>query len=430
MAANALFVGSLAVPSSHHLLCQRINAAIAEDALRPAVNRDLHDTVRGVENYVDCLVLQAAVYEGGWRNAISSSVVGDDIGPAHMTMCQVLQNLCSDTPTAKPEYRPYHRYWLGSRVTSEVALSLLEMPTVRWIYKGLHYLAFLLPLVLAARWSTRLFVAIAPVSLYGILFSAIPLFGQQLSYAPPFVFAVVGPTLVASIAVRSRSTSWLFYLAAGSGCVAAFLDLFNALLLHASLLFWFVYEFEAHRWPSERTLALRRAFLALATWVVAVTVTVAIKQVLAAAIFGWSEVFGVFYGQLMFRLGATTDQAKFGVTRSGLDTFARLFESLPNLTNGSHAISHLLVVFAVITWMVATALAMWSLRFRTRLGWTWDWLAALGTTGVLAAWYLALPNHTQIHAYVMVRPLFVPLSLGWSLCASFAYDQILGQRTG
>lgn len=442
LVANALFICSLAVPSPHGKLCQRINSAIATGALRPSVNRDLTDTTRGAENFVDCLVLQAAVYEDGWRNAISSSYVpkndwasaktpssADDTSvklqrraPESMTICQVLQDLCSDAPTATGEYRPYYRYWLGTRVTSEVALSLFEIPTVRWIYKALHYLAFLLPLVLAARSSTRLLIALAPVSIYGMLFSAIPLFGQQLSYAPPFIFAIVGPTLVASISARSGSRSSLLYLAAASGCIAAYLDLFNALLLHASLLFWLVYEFEAHRRHSTRSSALLRAALALAIWVLAVTSTVAIKQVIAAAVFGSQEVFGVFFGQLLFRLGASPNQAQFGVALSGWVTFEKLFENLPIITLGSRSLSHLLVALAAITWLVATGFAVGSLFYRTRSAWAWDWVAALAASGILAAWYLALPNHTQIHAYVMGRPLFFPLALGWSLCGCIAYD--------
>ncbi len=446
VAANALFVGSLAVPSSHRLLCKRINSAIATDALRPSVNRDLLDTDRGVENYVDCLVLQAAVDENRWQNAISSRVVGEDIwasprtitrphdtpdkletrNRAPMTMCQVLQDLCSNAPTTSLEYHPYHRYWLGTRVTSEVALSLFEMRTVRSIYKALHYLAFLLPLVLAARRSIRLFVAIAPISLYGIFFSAIPLFGQQLSYGPPFIFAIVGPTIVASMGTKYGSRNSLLYFAAASGCIAAFLDLFNALLLHASLLFWLVYEFEVARQPTARGFGLRRAALALATWIFAVISTVAIKQILAAVVFGSSEVFAEFYGQLMFRLGATTDQAEFGVARSGFVTFAKLFEGLPMIAHGSQRLAHALVALAVFSWLFATIAAMGALVHRACLAWAWDWVAAICATGILAAWYLALPNHTQIHAYVMGRPLFFPLALGWSLCACIAYDRIRG----
>ncbi len=425
--ANAVLIGSLAIVVPRDKLCAKITHAFAEGTL---LTRDWpwHDEVRGIDPYSDCALLQMSVFQANpaWKNAISSSLLGDVIpGEKPVSMCQVLREVCEHPGALDQHYRHYHRYWFGPRAVNAWLLGLLDIAPLRVLYKTSNYLCFALLALLALRISLRLFVVALPISLAGIFASGISLFGPTLSHAPANLWAFLGPAVLLGIGPRLSGAA-LRGATLLVGCIAAYLDMMNALPMNGALLVAFVYQLERER-TGEGWTALRSTALALGAWAVGVVGTVLLKQLIAAAAFGPAEVFSSFIGQLRFRLGAS-DQSALGVEPSLAAPFLKLLHETPWLVHGSRPLANLALILGAVGWVSATATAAWE-RVRGRAPRHLADLAAMVLAcGVLLAWYVIFGSHTQIHSWFMVRPVFVPIALGWTVVAAALYDHLAGLR--
>ena len=424
--ANALFfgLGLASVELSRQRLCERIGSAFARgDVLAEGWLQT--DTERGADPYTDCAVLQILLYRGqpAPLNALSVSWLGTGVKDGKLVkICGMVQEVCRRPEEVEKDYRLYHQYWYGSRVIAGLLLGPLDLPAIRRIYTIVTYASLVAFALAAGLASRRLLGTLAPIVLVGLFFSGISVFGPTLGQSPAFLWAIVGPTLM--LTTRNRASRTVGAVAIG--CVAAFLDLLNAVPLHAVLLLVTVYFFEADRKGEEGT-ALKHAAIVLVAFAVGFASSVLAKQILAAAAFGWVDVTSAFIEQLKWRFGMGP-QAPYGVEISLAAPFRRLWASLPMLTYGSPKLAKAVAATAVVGWVAAFAgtIAQGRRQAARRL---FDWACSLMVVLLLAGWYLALTNHTQIHSWFMVRPLFVPLALGWSLFCRIVFDSLSGSRT-
>ena len=424
LAANLAFMMLMAVRVPKTILCNEIERGFARGDLLPE-GWDLKDTARGADPYTDCLVLQTALYRENeaWRDAISSSAVGQgDLDGRHLLICETLQRLCTPSPL-EAQYRPHYRYWWGSRAVNSFLLAVTSISGVRTVYRITNYLCFVLLLLFAELYSRRMLATLAPISLYGIAFSGISFYGAMLAESPSGIWAFLGPALILLFYRRLVLSEWLAYGCTLVGCVAAFLDLFAALAMHAMLLFVVVYFAEAESaGPRMKPAALRRAVAMLAMWVVGFAVTLIFKQLIDVLVYGTQPVLGVFLGQLKFRLG-TGDQTMFGVKPGILPGLKNIGYSLDMLTYGSRRFAIWMAIGSTLGWVLAVLMAAIQRTRDPEQRYGWDLAAVALATGILAAWYSIFTQHTQIHAWLLVRPVYLPLSFGWALCGWFVADR-------
>jgi hypothetical protein len=423
LVANLAFMTLLAVRVPKNKLCDKIERAFARGDLLPE-GWSPNDTERGADHFTDCLVLQTTLYREKevWRDAISSSaVIEGDLDGRRMYICETLQKLCTASPLDN-QYKPYYRYWWGSRAVNSFLLAVTNITGLRAIYRIANYLCFTLLLLFAGLYSRRVLATVAPISFYGIAFSGVSVYGTMIAESPSCLWAFLGPALILLFHRRLVRSGWLMYTCALVGCVAAFLDLMAALAMHAMLLFFVIYFAGAEAiGPKMKIAALRRAVAMLAVWVSGAALTITFKQLVDMLVYGMDPVLGVFLGQLKFRLGAW-DQSMFGVKPGIMPGFKNIAHSLGMLTYGSRKIGVLMVIGSALGWVLAVVMAAIIQVRDPKRRYGWDFAAVGLATAILATWYAIFPQHTQIHAWLLVRPMYLPFSFGWALCFWFVAD--------
>jgi hypothetical protein len=142
---------------------------------------------------------------------------------------------------------------------------------------------------------------------------------------------------------------------------------------------------------------------AVTAFVLGAAATVLVKQALALGLVGHGAA-GSFLKHL--RLWMSVPQPGRHVPGI-LQPYLGLLLQSSKLTFGSRPAGFAVIAATGAAWAVAAALG-WRLR-ESAAG--RDLLILLGSALVPAVWVLLLPNHTYVHAWLMVRLLVVPISL-------------------
>ncbi len=365
------------------------------------------DSTRGVEPWGDANTLRMAIYRGPskWKDSLAPRLLAPVDGIVRHP-AQELQGAIDNNLRFDPNSGYYHRYWHGNVVVTAFLLMAGDLRQVRlWLMTTSYFLFMVLPLA-ACLHSPRFGILMGIISGFGVWFSSLPYHGQTLAYAPAFIWsqAIVLPALW-FCRVR-RPPSNVVPLGLITGAVAAFLEpMSGSCLLGGGMLFLTLYfgRREAGRGRAE----FFEALAGFGAFLLGLVTSIGFKQATVALVFGWDQTFGVFLGQLKWRMGVTGEHVSVPKLVEAVGA------SLVYLTFGSPALAKLLVGatgLATATAAVITALDLRRCRPNPR---TYDYATLAAATIPIAGWYFVLPSHNFIHAWITVRLLYLPFALCW-----------------
>jgi len=365
----------------------------------------LFDSRRGFSQYTDCIVLHmlAAPDSSRIRRAVSPLVyVADD---DWKNQCAVLHRVVGDEAGRLGLFeRRYSRYWHGYNAGVAIALRTMEVRTLRRVLVAGVWIS--LALLTSLMWragaaSRRVGVAIA---LAAGLFWAVPYFDPGFTFGFGDAALLLGLAVLAvrpSLALRIQS---IVPFAAGFGAVIVFFEMLTGQLpVAAAWLMACVMAARQDRAHSARTDVRALAVAALVGFLVGAVATVAIKQLLAFALFD-PRAGDAFFSHLAMYVGAPdASESRPGM----LLPFIRLWKRANILTYGSQRAGDALVGLIVISWVVG-AVRAWKDRGMDD---NVNRMVLLAAALVPLFWVLVLPKHTFIHAVFMVRILVASIAL-------------------
>ena len=387
-------------------MTNQVRAAFASGELRPDASWLFGDTVIGVHQYNDCLILFQAIDDRAPR--LERAVSPLSTVPSETSSCTDLQRLI-DTGAGQPPYF-YHRYLHGHTTLARLLVPTIGVAGLRGLYKLTLSLV-----LLAGTGFAMLEIArrrrVVENAVWLIIFAVfaryfgLESFGQSLSHAPADL-TVLGFVLLISRASADRPISRRLAL-----IVAA---LFGALTIE--------FEFLTGGLPLGLAVTIGALPLALAadgkalttaadaavSFAVGVATCLIGKAILLVAVFGTAPLTETA-GQFLFRTGlshaANRDQPAgwgefFSHTYAGLESLA---PGMPWLAIGSLAL--------------ALGAGIWGYRLLRRdadAGVRARATALAGSNVVLLLWMVLFWQHTAEHAW------FIDRILAWTLASGFA----------
>ncbi len=407
-------------------LDQRIRDAFASGEL---IENDWPwlESRRGFNQYHDCSVLQMISNRDDdlWANAVAPLIYNRNKGETDR--CATLRTLVTEGPnTAQYLVYRYTRYWHGYNPVGAALLWVVDLGRVRTILKITLYCALVLLIVAAGTRHRGLLAVAASIAVTGVLFWAVPYFGQSLTHGPGDIVVILGLACLLFWRERLSRPATLVPFCAVYGAGVAYLEFLTGLLpTAAGLLFPTAYLIARLRPEPENepARAWRFAFAALLAFALGVALTVAIKQILAVAIVGPHALISFLEylhryvnpspGASLRHFGETWSSPDDPLLWSSLKAVYAVLSQGYVLAYGSRAGAIALYAASALAWVAAGYVTV-----RRRARWAWsDFLGFGAGVAIILAWTLSFQTHTTIHKWWMVRMLIVPLSLGWGALA-------------
>lgn len=375
------------------------------------------DPVRGYHQRNDCLVFWMTIIRpidlGEYLSA--GQFVGDPTN--RTTYCEVMRDRLVDDIGPPEDYGNYLRYLHGYRAVTVFALSALDVPDMRLLFKGLCYGLLLVTCVLAIKrlgasadeahemQRLRALGGIAIAVAFGI-FYGLPYFGQSPSHAPIawtlFAFLIIGSN-VDLFALRR----WVFFAALSMfGAFIAFFEYLTggAVIGLAMLLGLFAVQGEREIAPGQY---VRRSVLGAIAYLGGVIMPFIYNLGFNVWYFG-TEALLKFARALVTRMGGTAAVRTNGVADGGqvaisiYDVVDALVAKLDFLVGGHPVMAQLIFVacgFLIVAFALVGLIHARSATSALRV------VLVLASVAVVLLWYVAFKNHSLIHAAFMVRVL-------------------------
>lgn len=402
--ANLLFLALLVVaPAGPHVAAARVRKAFETGEIETNASLPL-DRRRGSFQYNDCLILQMLANEDSspFARAVAPKVYVK--GPSWRP-CEVLRDLVVNR--VDPEtliLKRYSRYWHGCSAVTGFALRWMELRRLRSLLAGAVWLGIGALALAAYRSGFRvrragLVIALAAATVWGVQY-----YSPGLSQGPGdalLLFALA--TLAAWPGMTARLGTIVPY-AAAFGAAVVFFEMFTGQLPTAVAWLAVLTLAAARDERRQGAISAPRAVLAAVTaFGLAAAATVLVKQALALLLVG-PEAGQGFLEHLDRYMSLPEANGRWP---GFLLPFVRLAQYSGALTFGNRAAGYVLILATALAWLAA-AIRYWRQRGSDQGR---DLLVLFGAALVSMFWILLLPNHTYIHAYLMVRLLVVPLSL-------------------
>jgi hypothetical protein len=396
-------------------LAERVRRAFASGDLIPK-DWPWLDSRRGFDQFNDCSILQMITIHDDDTLANAVGPLSYNKNKGHRDKCATLRKLVDEGPhTAQYLVFRYTRYWHGYNPISAALLLAFDLADVRKILKIALYGSFVVLLAAAGVRHRGLFAVAAGIAVTGVLFWAVPYFGQALGHAPGDIFVILGLAGLFWWRQRLSRLATLVPFCAVYGAGVVYLEFMTGQLpTAAGLLFPTAYLIararpEPDSEPRQRWLL---AVAALAAFALGGALTVTIKQVLAVAIVGPDAV-GSFLDHVGRYAGLSHSMSLLLWSKITVKTVYAVLGEGYVLTYGSNLAAVVLYSAAALAWLTAGYLA-----FRRPARWaSSDLLAFVAGAAIVVAWMGLFQIHTAIHKWWMVRMLIVPISLGWGALA-------------
>jgi hypothetical protein len=383
-----------------------------------------YDSDRGYHQRNDCLIywMSRVRPDSLFSHLAAGYYVGDPTGRA--TYCETLRDSLYGDVVPDYDMGEYTRYLHGYRVATAFALAVLDVPSMRLLFKGLCYGLLLCTLLLAARrllqrrrdgddMSRQRAWAGVVLSIGFGVFYGLSYFGQSPSHAPAawVIFLVLVFATQFDLLALGRVA---FYGAvAAFGAFTAFFEYLTGAAPVGLAMLVGLMAFQGRR-SSGAGLLIGRTFLAVLVFLGAIALSFLMNLVLNVAHFGTGALTR-FLAQLSAR--TSTEAHAEGAFDPDEDIrqidLADVFEALDRrldfLGFGSAEFVHIAFVVALSALWAALLIALVNSRSLQQLVRV---ALALGPVAVTVLWYLAFQNHTVIHAAFMVR------NLVWIPCAA------------
>ncbi len=419
----AFLLGQLgAVQLPAEALRSRVRAAFERGGLGLQDRLPL-DRKLGWDQWSDCVLLHMVVFRDG-------SAFADALGPpifqqlgvrAHWPQCGPLRlavdgrmpRICpfhgsANSPGCEILRYDYTRYWHGPRVLASALLLLLDVAQIRVLYGvASHLLLVLLGAVILLR-ARDVWLALLPVPIVGLVASGMAFFGQSLMHAPAFLVVLGGLVLLTWCRGRLRDGPALVASAAALGAFCAFFEFWvGAIPVGAALIFHWVHFLWSRSGDPRGAAWLRLPVACTLAFLGGAALSIGLKLGFASLVFGVS-VMEDFARQLGARIAGE------GMTLR--DVLAALATHHPVLGRGSPGVAKTMLAASALGWSIGGALLLLrAVRRRSSSDLpARDYVAAALAASIVIAWLAFFRNHSSIHAFFMVRTLFVPLALGFA----------------
>ncbi len=350
--------------------------------------RPLTPLATTMDRFTECVAVTVGLGDPRGSNLVESAV----LSPAYPGCKQSVARLeALDATGELREARPYLRYWHGYALVTRPSLAIVGLAGTRWVALGL--LAASVTLLWAS--IRRAFGVLAAVVLVvpALLTTDLMLGGLTIPHAIGLGAAWFGGW-IAFFAVARESTWKVAALAGGlAGAVMAYFDLLTTLPgslaltgVSATVALYASGTVVATTW--------RVTAAAMVGWALGLMWMWGWKWVFAATAVGSSAVYDNVKSQVEFRLSGDHEGISDAPLR-GLTSNVEYWWDQP--------LTPLVVVGVVATVLTAGVLNRRRISAQSAVS------AAIVTAPVVA-WYLALSNHNQIHAWLTYRS--IPLAFG------------------
>ena len=379
-----------------------------------------YTTRYGGDAYTDCLVLNMSIFRHRslWLDAFDtfsfSANEAVKLGPCDRMRFALDRNLNTLFDHVESKYE-YTRYWFGQRYLFQLMVSFLpRLQSIRLVYAVTTYDLIVLLAVISFARDKRFGAIIGSIMLCLILGFGVDLYGQSIAHAPACIwtllvmcFLAAGPKIMQDFGHRM-----LLAFVAGAGLIY-FETLAGSHPLMAGLFVttnYFGYDaLDRHQsaLSSWKEYFFRTAML-LISFVLGCLYSMSVRFALAVALYDREVVMEHFFRQAKFRLSSQLRGSPVSlrdIASSLWDWRLYFFHGSANLATVTMMILGACSVVAVVT-MLCLAMVR---RSSTVL---LDLVALLVPAAAIPVWFLLLPSHTVIHAWLMGRYMVVPPSFG------------------
>ena len=421
-----------------------VRAAFASGELLPGANKALGNTILGVHQFNDCLILGMSIDQrpglerellvSPIRAAFSATVedrgVGATLPPTIVERsdpaepCPVLYHLAEgDTPLTGVEY--YHRYLHGQTILVRYLLPVMSVNMIRLLYSSLLSLTVtagfaysLIMLATGVRHATYLVWAVVFVAFSR--WFGLESFGQSLSHGPSDLIIVAYLLFLCIASRRGLGAPALLMSSAVFGSLTMIFEfLTGGLPLGAALMIGLIPL--ALRQDAARLRMAGVTLQCLLAFATAAVACIVLKILIALATFG----FGVlpdFFDALGKRMsiGDTSTMSNGGLMVFG----SKIIGGLSGLAGNMRLLAGLTIALAVVAGIWGfTTIRMCSLSDRLRE----QSLFLLASNVVIPVWLVAFWQHTIQHAWFMDRILVWPIASGFALFTLGVHQRSYGR---
>ncbi len=409
-----------------------VRSAFTSGELLPYANKTLGNTILGVHQFNDCLILGMSLDQRpglerellvspirtAFPVTVEDPVVGAALPPTMVERsdpaepCPVLYHfLAGDTPVSGVEY--YHRYLHGQTILTRYLLPIMSVSMIRLLYSSL------LSLTVTAGFAYSLYMLTTGVKLttylvWAVVFVAfsrwfgLESFGQSLSHGPSDLIIVAYLLFLCGASRKGLGAPALLILSAVFGSFTMIFEfLTGGLPLGAALMIGLVPLALRQDGVSVRIAGVTlQCLLAFAT---AAVVCIVLKIIIALATFGLGVIpdFVDALGKRM-SIGDTSSMPNGGLLLFG----SKIVGGLSGLAGNMRLLAGLTIALAVGAglWGI-TAIRKFSSSERLRE----QSLLLLASNAVIPVWLAAFWQHTIQHAWFMDRILVWPIASGFAL---------------
>jgi hypothetical protein len=367
------------------------------------------NTQIGFHQFNDCLILLMAVDDRpeAIKRALSPSIAGASVGVSgggFIVPCPVLHKFIQGERAPLTDADYYHRYVFGNVALTALLLQGASISDVRAAYGTLSFLApFVLFVFAAWRFGRGRGEAatLALAALYGVLLTfafAAQYYGQSLAHFPPDILLSV---YLWGVILLGRRLEGLNAFAAYNAVFGALTMYFEFLSGGAPMGASLVLAVAAAQTMDAKTRGSVRDWIRLAVslgaYGVGFVAIYLLKQAATAAVFG---------GDKLVTSGSRLETWMTGTTP--FQVYPRLYTYLNEIGGGSQWIG-VVIVGGALAALIAALTKM--IRARSAAPGQWGLVAA---AMVIPVWWLLLPLHTYVHAWMMIR-----IVIGFNAAAFF-----------
>jgi hypothetical protein len=352
-----------------------------------------------IDHYTECIALSVGLGDGPNQNILETALTSPTYG-ACVRLNEQLDRLVATGTLG--EGTSYLRYWHGYAVVTRPAIGLFGLAGARWVAFGL--LATVVA-GMAISVNRRFGVVAAGLLVAPALLTTDMVIGG-LSVEQSLGIATAWAAGWLAFVITSRRPTWhtAFLAAALGGALNAYVDLMTTIpgSLGLAAVGAMLGMIAAGRDPALRE-TWRVAAAAVAGWTVGLVYMWGAKWALAAIAVGVDEVVDNVRSQIEFRVSGEYRGVSRTPTRGLTD----------NLGEWVHRPLSPWVLIAALTVLAGVLVG----TRRRRPPWARIAVCVAIVSVPVVAWYVALNNHSQIHAWLVYRSL--PIVFG-GLCA-FVY---------